>query len=336
MIEIDGSRGEGGGQTLRNSVALSCITGRIIKIRNIRAGRKKPGLRAQHLAVVKTLSDMCGAEVSGCEPNSTEIVFRPGRGGQSKITANIGTAGSIPLVLQAVIPAAALSHRAVRLDIVGGTDVPYSPTLDYVRLVWREACCRFGISFDVEVARRGYYPAGGGRATASVRPCMRARPVCLTGQTKGERQMVCARSNTNWELPPPAKTSDWPADGVGGSALLYSWDENHIVGVDMLMGGRIDYLHGRYAASGSVDDNLADMLVLPASVTDGTSVFRVSSITKHLETALYVASRITGCRYGVGRIKTGYEVRISPTGPCQAPPQETVPPRTVPRKPPLV
>ena len=59
-----------------------------------------------------------------------------------------------------------------------------------------------------------------------------------------------------------------------------------------------------------VDNNLADMLVATSSLAKGKTVFRVPKITKHLESNLFVTSKITGCRYGIGKLQDGYEVII--------------------------
>ena len=103
MVSIDGSVGEGGGQVLRTAIALSAITESALKVTNIRAGRESPGLKAQHLAAVKAVAQICGAELEGAEVGSTELRFRPEhlRGGTYAV--DVGTAGSIALVLQAIV-----------------------------------------------------------------------------------------------------------------------------------------------------------------------------------------------------------------------------------------
>ena len=131
MHEVDGAYGEGGGQLLRTSVALAGITGRSVHLRNIRARRVNPGLAPQHLAAVKAVASLCGAEVDGLELHSREIWFRPGplRGGQFDFP--VGTAGSITLVLQAVLPVAVMCPERTSMRITGGTDVRAAPPLDY-------------------------------------------------------------------------------------------------------------------------------------------------------------------------------------------------------------
>ncbi len=103
------------------------------------------------------------------------------------------------------------------------------------------------------------------------------------------------------------------AIGTGGSILVYSIDKESIVGVDSLFeNGFSSDIAKRFLDSGlGVDENLADMIVLPASLAQGQSVFSVPRITKHLETNLYVASKMTGCKYGIGKLSEGFEVRIN-------------------------
>ena len=60
----------------------------------------------------------------------------------------------------------------------------------------------------------------------------------------------------------------------------------------------------------AIDENLADMLVLPASLASGKTTFEVKEMTSHLETNLFVTSKITGCRYGIGKLPLGYQVII--------------------------
>src|SRR4249919_1970394 len=100
IIHIDGSRGEGGGQIVRSSLALSLVTGRPVTIGNIRAGREKPGLMRQHLTAMNAAVGISGAKATGAAVGSRELTFEPGlvRAGEYKFS--VGTAGSATLVLQ--------------------------------------------------------------------------------------------------------------------------------------------------------------------------------------------------------------------------------------------
>jgi RNA 3'-phosphate cyclase len=179
MRLIDGSYGEGGGQLLRTAVALSAITGEAVHITDIRAKRSNPGLAAQHLTAVRAVAELCDGEVEGLRIGSQDVVFRPGRIKGGAFRFDVGTAGSIPLVLQALLPAAIASGQPFRIHLIGGTDVRAAPPLDYLRLVLLPLLAKMGIDVRVEALRRGYYPRGGGVVETTVNPTMRPHPLEL-------------------------------------------------------------------------------------------------------------------------------------------------------------
>lgn len=170
MIEIDGSFGEGGGQIVRTSVALSAVTGKPVRITRIRQGRPKPGLAAQHAQALRALAEICDAGTSGVKPGSPEIVFTPGRirGGRYRI--EIGTAGSVTLLMQCLLPALLCADRPSSLQIQGGTDVQWSPAVDYFKKVFLPALSSFGARVSLAVLQRGYYPRGQGEVLLQVEP----------------------------------------------------------------------------------------------------------------------------------------------------------------------
>ena len=143
MIEIDGSFGEGGGQIVRTAVALSAVTGKSVQIKQIRQGRPKPGLAPQHACALSALADICKGKTSGIAPGSSEITFMPGeiRGGHHKV--KIGTAGSITLLMQCLLPALLKADGPSTLEVEGGTDVEWAPTVDYFRNVFLPALACF-------------------------------------------------------------------------------------------------------------------------------------------------------------------------------------------------
>src|SRR5262245_40686878 len=132
MITIDGSRGEGGGQILRSSLALSLITKAPVRVEKIRAGRARPGLMRQHLAAVRAAAQVGCAEVMGAEVGAREITFRPGEVVPGDYTFSVGTAGSATLVLQTVLPALLLAKEPSRLTLEGGTHNPHAPPFDFL------------------------------------------------------------------------------------------------------------------------------------------------------------------------------------------------------------
>ena len=171
MIEIDGSYGEGGGQLVRTAVALSIVTGKEISVKNIRKNRPNPGLKQQHLKALETAANISEARVSGLFPGSTELVFAPMEIKGGKYNVDIGTAGSISLFLQCIMPALPFANEKVELRVTGGTDVAWAPTVDYLKYVTFRALERLGYTGSVTLKEHGYYPKGGGKVLAFFKPC---------------------------------------------------------------------------------------------------------------------------------------------------------------------
>ncbi len=171
MIEIDGSFGEGGGQIVRTSISLSAVTGKAVKINQIRRKRSKPGLAPQHVQAISALARICDAKTSGVEPKSSEITFEPGKITVVNSRIDIGTAGSVTLLLQCLLPAAIKAGGPMHLEVHGGTDVAWSPTVDYFRHVFLPALNCFGANARLDMNQRGYYPKGMGSVLLKVYPC---------------------------------------------------------------------------------------------------------------------------------------------------------------------
>ena len=177
MLEIDGSQGEGGGQILRMTVALSALTGTPVHIFNIRAGRSNPGLRPQHIAAIEVVRRLCDGRVDGLHEHATEITFHPGTvtGGSHRV--DIGTAGSITLALQACLPPALRAREATTVHLQGGTDVRWSPPWDYFAEVFLPLLHQMDIDATARLEQRGYYPKGGGAARLEVQPAGTLTPL---------------------------------------------------------------------------------------------------------------------------------------------------------------
>lgn len=332
MIVIDGSYGEGGGQLLRYSVALAALLGKKIKIVKIRAKRAPPGLRPQHLAAVKTIARLVGASIEGAFIGSTEITVEPGgrpRGGVFDV--DIGTAGSISLLLQATLPVLAAAESAVELRIRGGTDVSWSPPIQYLQSVLLPLLGKFGLKAELSLLRRGFYPQGGGLAKVVVFPSYPLNSVNLKepGQLKeikgvsyaanlprhvAERQAAAARealrrggfSDYVGEI---SIDTDTPAIGVGSGVVLWAEYENSIVGADSLgeRGKRAETV-GREAAEkllrvilsgASVDSHALDNVVIYMALAQGTSVISSNEASSHAETAVWLCSQLTGASFRV-------------------------------------
>lgn len=332
-IKIDGEFGEGGGQIIRSAVTLSAITGKPVDIENIRKNRKVPGLRPQHLLGVKILSKICQAKVEGLYVNSTSLKFFPSQGLNLDLHEDIGTAGSIPLILQVLAPAVSLMKNSLKLSIIGGTDVPWSPTSDYTKYVLAEAFSRIGINFTCDIKKRGYYPKGGGLVETQIQPCKNLNPISLVERNTTFAKLLCVYSHISKEIIQKEiddakiilnkngfdceiSIKEENALDKGCSILIFSNDKNSVIGSDGIYQKSLNGL-GESVAKKFIESNLgvdlclSDMLVVPLSLIKETSVYRVRQITKHLETNLFVASKITGCKYGIGKMDNGFEVRIS-------------------------
>lgn len=170
MVTIDGALGEGGGQVVRSSLALSMITQRPVHLVNVRAGRRKPGLLRQHLTALRASVAISGAEVEGDVLGSTEVMFRPGpvRGGRHRFA--VGSAGSANLVLQTVLPALIRADGPSTLQIEGGTHNSKSPSFHFLQDTFLPLLGRFGPEVALTLDRWGFYPAGGGAMTATITP----------------------------------------------------------------------------------------------------------------------------------------------------------------------
>ena len=173
MLVIDGRTGEGGGQVLRTSLALSMITGIPVTLEHIRAKRTKPGLMRQHLTCVRAAKAVCGARVTGDEVRSSRLVFEPGEVVPGEYDFAIGTAGSTSLVLQTVLPALMLAAEPSVVRVSGGTHNQKAPPADYIERVFAPLLGRIGPQVEVEMVRAGFYPAGGGLLQAAITPCAR-------------------------------------------------------------------------------------------------------------------------------------------------------------------
>ena len=178
-VEIDGSMGEGGGQVLRTSLALSLCLGRPFRIHRLRARRPRPGLRPQHLAAVRAAAAVGRAQVRGDEIGSRALSFAPGRPQAGDYAFDIGTAGSACLVLQTLLPALVRAPEPSTLEITGGTHVPMAPVWEFIEFVYLPLVAAMGPRFDARLLRPGYYPHGGGRLRCRIEPVPALCPLHL-------------------------------------------------------------------------------------------------------------------------------------------------------------
>ncbi len=169
MLQLDGSQGEGGGQMVRTALSLSTLTGKPFRMINIRAGRPQPGLKAQHLQAIKALKTICGAQATEVKAGDQDLTFEPGTVFPGQYYFDIGTAGSISLLLQALLPPLLFGHGRSKLWLKGGTCGKWQPPVEYTREVLLPYIGDLA-GIEADIKRRGYYPKGGGEVEVSVEP----------------------------------------------------------------------------------------------------------------------------------------------------------------------
>lgn len=319
MIEIDGS--DGGGQLVRSAIALSLLDGEPVRIEAIRGARSEPGLKAQHLAVVEVAAEIGAATVDGAELGSTELVFEPDAIDPGTYDVDVGTAGSLTLVFDALLPLAATIDEPLSVTARGGTDVRWSPPFEYARSVKLPLLRALGWGVAVDLDRRGFYPNGGGRATLSVYPS-KPDPVALSRPIEIDRAHV--HSVASEELA-DAEVADRQADAAvealadagvqvlsttvetavadcpGSAVVVRSASETgaieSVAGADALgEPGTPAEEVGKEAATellglsdGAVDEYLADQLLLPLALSGGELL--VPRMTDHVRTSLDLLDR---------------------------------------------
>jgi RNA 3'-terminal phosphate cyclase (ATP)/RNA 3'-terminal phosphate cyclase (GTP) len=184
FLEIDGSFGEGGGAILRISAGFSILFDQPIRIKNIRANRPKPGLRLQHLKGLQILSDLTNSKLSDCKVGSQEITFYPKRSTEANIEIEIGTAGSIGLLLQPIQIACLGFNNADKIEVLitgGGTFGKWAPSLNYLKEVTYNIFRNYGLSIDIDIIKHGFYPKGGAFVKCTIYPPKEIiKPLILT------------------------------------------------------------------------------------------------------------------------------------------------------------
>jgi RNA 3'-terminal phosphate cyclase (ATP) len=329
VLVIDGSYGEGGGQVLRTSLSLSAITGRPLRLVNIRAARRKPGLMPQHLTGVRAIARVCNAAVQGDKLDSQELTFLPGTAPQAGSytfdvaqAAKGGSAGSVGLVAQTVLLPLALASGTSEVTLRGGTHVPWSPVYDYLKRVYLPTLKWMGAEAKVQIVKWGWYPEGGGEVKVTVQglpPGVRLEGVTLRqrGQLlrvrglsassnlpkhvrerqEGAALQVLRSSGIN----PRLDVLDAPSKGTGSIVFLWAEFENVVAGFTAL--GERGKPAERVAEEASralldylhgdaaLDRHLADQVILPLALAAGPSTFTAETVTQHLLTNAWVVNQ---------------------------------------------
>lgn len=323
---LDGSYGEGGGQILRTAVALSAVTGKPVEIHSIRKMRSKPGLAAQHVKAIETISSICDAEVKGCSLHSTDLSFKPAKikGGTYEI--DIGTAGSITLLLQCLMPAVMHAPSPVKLMITGGTDVAWSPPIDYLRYITLKALLRMGYECELSLVRRGYYPRGGGCVEAIINPSTLKKtsfdknqcnivegishssglPAHVAQRQASSAEKILRGEGYNTSISPEITDETSTGSGItlwcgtaGGSALGKPGLRAEKVGST----AAVSILQELKPGAG-VDIYLADQLIPYLALARGGS-FTTRILTPHAKTNIWVTEQFLDMKFKIEELNIG-------------------------------
>ena len=333
MIEINGSFGEGGGQILRTAVSLSIVFKKPFHIFNIRKGREKPGLKTQHLLSLRALAEFCQGKLEGDFLGSEEIIFSPGENFKKEIEIKIPTAGSITLILQALLLPALFSGKGLKVCFKGGaTDTFFSPTLDHFRFVFLEILKKIlpeGKEIKFEIIKRGYYPEGGAEMKVEIPSIKKLKPLLLTERGKlreisilsgasqflkekkvAERQIQGAKEVLGkLKLPLKEKVEYYNTQCPGSNICLIANFENTKLRTDNLgkLGKKAEEIGKETALDllkqeqkkACLDRYLADQILPYLALTCGKSQITVAEITNHSRTNMWVIEKFTKGRFEI-------------------------------------
>jgi RNA 3'-terminal phosphate cyclase (ATP) len=343
LIQIDGSRGEGGGQMVRSSLALSLVTGRPFHIENLRGRREKPGLARQHLTAVRAAAQIGGAEVEGDEVGSRSVTFRPTKSEAGDYEFAIDTAGSTTLVLQAILPALLIADGPSRITLKGGTHNHRAPTFDFLAKAYLPLINQMGARVTSQLQRHGFYPVGGGRFNVTVEPTksltgydllergtnVKRRATAIISNLPahiGQRELDYIASKTNW--PPEAFHLEVLTDSFGpGNALILEVESQFVTEIFSGIGRRgvpaeevadeaLTELREYLAAGAPIGDHLADQIMLPFSIaawqTGRGCRFRTLPLTSHSTTHMEIVCKFLNCQITSEIDSHGTTVSIRP------------------------
>jgi len=331
MIEIDGSEGEGGGQILRSSLSLAICTQQPFRIVNIRANREQPGLRRQHLTAVNAAARICNAEVDGAALASRALTFRPRRLMAGDYSFDIGTAGSCTLVFQTVLPALLTAAGESHVRIMGGTHNNGSPPFDFLARSFLPLLARMGADVELTLERYGFYPRGGGEIRARIASAkqlgamdLAARGALLRGFAEAyvaaiplhvaQRELEVIRHRLGF-MPSDLLLQALPNDAGPGNAVTITLEHECVTEVftgfgekgvpaEVIAERAVEGARVYLAGGASVDEHLADQLLLPMALGSGGS-FTARTVTPHVHSNAVVIERFTGRK-----------VTIVPAGDC--------------------
>lgn len=292
VVEIDGANG--GGSVVRLAVGLAAARGQPVRIVNVRGARKTPGLKAQHLAGVQAVAELCDAELDGADIHSRELTFSPGRSWASHVDLEIPTAGSVGLALQPLQLAVLRADRDVSVTVRGGgTVTKWAPPLPYLAHVTHRVLAHWGQAIELWPDRHGFFPKGGARVQARIAAPTSTSPLelphrgtlsrvegvslasaALREREVAERQARAAEAElreTYPELPVFVEAEYADTASIGTGVVLWAPFERTVLGADALgkKGKLAEHVGAEAArnlieeidAGATVDVHLADQLV---------------------------------------------------------------------------
>ena len=317
-VFIDGSTGEGGGQILRTSLTLSCITGRSLRIENIRAARRNPGLANQHLSCVRAACQICNGQSQGATKGSTVLDFQPGPVRSGDYHFDIGSAGSASLVIQTVLPALFLADKPSTVTVTGGTHNPMAPPFDFLDETFLPAIANAGFDGICTLIRHGFYPAGGGKITFNIQPrqkstdqiidlCQPVRKFRIKGriytaklpERVAQRQRkLLLQSKLNVKNTEHVEVED--SDGPGNCVMIrLCGSERTTIFTAFGMRGKpsekvinevVDLAEDFMAPNAAIDRFLADQLLIYMALIKAGS-FTTNELSSHLQTNMEVIKK---------------------------------------------
>ena len=342
MIELDGSVGEGGGQILRTSLALSMCTGQAFTLARIRARRSKPGLMRQHLTCVQAAAKVSGAAVRGAEPGSTTLVFEPGSVKAGDYEFSVGTAGSCTLVLQTLWPALMLAGSPSRLKLGGGTHNPMAPPFHFLERCYAPLLRRLGAGSGLDLRRLGFYPAGGGEINVSVHSAAetlqpfdlieRGRPIesyaeCLAPALPGavvRRELDHLGRALGWEAEqlrtPAVRQNEGPGNALMATLAYENISEVFTqfgekgVSSDNVANALVKEVRAYEASTAALGPHLADQWALPLALAvwrrGGEGTYTCTELTDHATTNFSVIERFLPVRFVTEPFAGGWSVCV--------------------------
>jgi len=347
-VHVDGSFLEGGGQILRSSVALSCITKQPVEINNIRAERRNPGLAAQHLTGIGLAAKMSKASVEGLRPGSKELIFSPEKIAGGMYSANVGTAGSITLVLQSAVPVAAFSDSKTNVMISGGTDVLWSPPVDYTSNVVFPVLSKMGFSCSLKTKKRGYYPRGGGLVKFWCLPAKELKPVDFSLGLKEKDFKVVRGISHCAGLPEDIAERQAKSAGkaleevfgdviidieaapknrsqtIGSGITLWLESKNAVIGSSSLgaqgkpaekVGAEAaEILKKTIESKCPVDEHASDQLLIFMALARGRSCLLTDVLSSHSKTNMYIIEKFLPVKFKTEETDCGILISVEGAG----------------------